>query len=70
MSQTYSKMLFHVVFATKHRAPLILPHLQESLYRRFHDLVRDRGGEILEIGGMPDHIHLLVEARPVVPWRP
>ena len=34
-------------------------------YTRFvGGVVADRGGLLLAIGGMPDHIHLLVELRP------
>jgi putative transposase len=66
MSQTYSKMLFHLVFATKHRVPSIQPEFEDGLFRQIRELVRGQGCELLEIGGMPDHIHLLVEIRPSV----
>ena len=66
MPQTFSQMLFHLVFATKHREPLIQPSLQEALYGQLWELTRQQGGELIEIGGMPDHVHLLVQARPTL----
>jgi REP element-mobilizing transposase RayT len=64
MPHTFSKLLHHLVFATKYRAPLIAPEIQDGLYRRVHQIVETQGADIIEIGGMPDHIHLLLEARP------
>lgn len=64
MPHTYSKLLYHVVFATKHRTPLILPEIQDPLYSKLRRLVQEKGGEAVEVGGMADHIHLLMELRP------
>ena len=66
MPQTYSQMLFHLIFTTKHRQPFLQPALQESLYGRLGELTQEHGGRLIEIGGMPDHIHLLVEGRPTL----
>jgi len=64
MPHTYAKLLYHVVFATKYRAPLILPEIKENLYWKLHCLVKEKGGGAIAIGGMEDHVHLLVECRP------
>jgi len=64
MPHTYAKLLYHVVFATKHRAPLIVPEIKELLYPKLRRLVQEKGGEAVEVGGMEDHIHLLMELRP------
>ena len=67
MPQTYSQMLFHLIFATKHRAPLLHPPIQDALYGQLRDLtVQSQGGQLIEVGGMPDHVHLLVEGRPTL----
>ena len=66
MPQTYSQMLFHLIFTTKHRAPLLEPSFQNALYQRLRELVEQQGGLLHEIGGMPDHIHLLLEIRPTL----
>jgi REP element-mobilizing transposase RayT len=61
MATTYSNLLFHLVFSTKHRAPLIGPEWQDDLYGYIGGIVRQRRGKLLVAGGMPDHIHLLVK---------
>lgn len=60
MSGTYSNILLHVVFSTKNREPFITPDLRERLYPIVGGIVRDERGDLLTIGGMPDHVHLLV----------
>jgi REP element-mobilizing transposase RayT len=64
MSHTYSKLLTHVTFSTKDRAPIIPPLLQPKLFAYMGGIVRDVGGSALEIGGMPDHVHLLILTPP------
>lgn len=66
MAGTYVKLLTHIVFSTKRRAPFIDPRLRAELYPFIVDTVRRHGGRLLELGGMPDHVHLLVDLRPHV----
>ncbi len=61
MATTYSNLLFHLVFGTKHRTPLIAPAWRDDLYSYIGGIVRQRRGTLLAAGGMPDHIHLLVK---------
>jgi putative transposase len=63
MPNTYSQILYHIVFATKHRRPLIMPDLEERLYGFLGGIVRRDNGVLLAVGGMPDHVHLLVRYR-------
>jgi putative transposase len=58
---TYTNLLYHVVFSTKQRRPFIHPVLRDELYPYFGGAIRGEGGTLLEIGGMPDHVHLLVK---------
>jgi putative transposase len=37
--------------------------VQERLYEYIGGIVRDEGGILLEIGGVPDHVHLLVRLK-------
>ncbi|MFO0849613.1 MAG: IS200/IS605 family transposase [Gemmataceae bacterium] len=61
MAHTYHKLLFHVVFSTKHRQPLITPDWQPDLYAYIGGILRNRKTDLLAAGGMPDHIHLLLK---------
>lgn len=66
MPNTYTNLLFHVVFSTKHRTPTIHPTFQDDLYAYIGGIVRGEGGTLLEIGGMPDHVHLLIKLKPSI----
>ena len=63
MSHTFSQLLFHVVFSTRHRQDLIDPDLRDDLYPIIAEIVRSERCSLLGIGGMPDHLHLLVRVR-------
>ncbi len=60
MPSTWSQVILHIVFSTKDRKPLIDPTLQRRLYPFMGGVVRDLGGTLWTVGGMPDHVHLLV----------
>ena len=60
MPSTWSQILDHLVFSTKDREMLVSPELRQRLYPFVGGIVRDQGGTMLAIGGMPDHVHLLV----------
>lgn len=64
MPRTYTLLLYHVLFSTKHRTPWITPELAERLYPFIGGIVRDEGGSLLTIGGVEDHVHLLLRFRP------
>jgi len=60
MSQTYTRLLYHVVFSTKHRESWIDPVWRDELHAFIGGIVRNRKGDLLAAGGIPDHIHLLL----------
>lgn len=66
MAGTYTNLLYHCVFTTKQRRPLIKPHFADELYKYIGGIVRGLGGICLEINGVEDHIHLLVKLKPVL----
>ena len=63
MASTYTHLLYHVVYGTKHRQPLIQPDLRERLYEYIGGIVREEGGTLVEIGGVADHVHLALRLR-------
>ena len=64
MPATYTNLLFHLVFSTKKRQPLIKPEFQSRLYEYLGGAIRGEGGSLVEIGGIADHVHLLVGLKP------
>jgi len=63
MPGTFSQVLLHFVFATKDRRPLVQEKIAARLYPFIGGIVRDEKGSLHAIGGMPDHIHLLIQWR-------
>lgn len=60
MSHTYADLLYHVVFSTKGRAPLISGPLAERLPAYLGGIIRGLDGEPLAVSGTRDHVHLLI----------
>lgn len=59
MARTYTKLIYHIVFSTKERIPLIVPEIRDRLYEYIGGVIRGEKGSLVEIGGMPDHVHIL-----------
>lgn len=66
MPQTFTKFHFHIVFSTKGRAPTITPDIRQRVWEYLGGIVRAEGGIPLKIGGVEDHVHLLVTLRHTV----
>ncbi|MCB1023071.1 MAG: IS200/IS605 family transposase [Acidobacteria bacterium] len=64
MPSTHTSLHFHLVFSTKNRQPLIEKEWQEDLYGYLGGIVKNQGGKCLAIGGISDHVHLLVGLKP------
>ena len=61
MSNTFTKLTSHLVWSTKKRIPMITPELKKELYKYIGGIVTNRfGDELLAIGGIENHIHILV----------
>ena len=64
MSDSYTNLLYHIVFSTKERRRLITPEYEVRLYDYIGGTLRRAGGISLELNGTSDHIHLLAKLRP------
>lgn len=64
MSNTYTQIHIHSVFAVQNRISLISPHWDERLYQYITAIIQNKGHKLLSINGMPDHVHLLFGMRP------
>ena len=60
MPQSLVNLLVHCVFSTKDRRKLITPELAERLYPYLGGIARELKMNLLAVGGMPDHTHLLL----------
>jgi putative transposase len=57
---TYTKLAYHIVFGTKFRRPTIAEEYRERLYEYIGGIIRAQNGQLIKIGGVADHLHLLV----------
>jgi REP element-mobilizing transposase RayT len=64
MPGTYSQILLHIVFSTKHREPWITSDIADRLYPYMGGIVRAENGVLYDIGGVEDHVHLYLRWRP------
>jgi putative transposase len=60
MPSTHTSLHYHLIFSTKDRLPLITDDWQEDLYGYLGGIVKNQGGIMLAVGGISDHVHLLV----------
>ena len=63
MASTFTHLVYHVVFSTKHRDPLITATLRDELYKYIGGIIRGEGGKLLEIGGVTDHVHIVAKSK-------
>src|ERR1041385_2945674 len=66
MPDSYTNLLYHIVFSTKDRRPLITSEYEPRLYDYIGGTIRALVGISLELNGTEDHIHLLAKLRPIV----
>ncbi|MBX2980907.1 MAG: IS200/IS605 family transposase [Flavobacteriales bacterium] len=64
MANTYTQIHIQVVFAVQNRQSLIAQAWKEELYRYITTIVQASGHKLLQINGMPDHLHVLFGMRP------
>lgn len=58
---SYTKLTYHIVFATKGRRRLISPENKSYLYSVIVQISKENQAFIHRIGGVDDHIHILVD---------
>jgi len=57
----YTQLIYHIVIRTKYCHYTIPEANERKLYEYLHGFVKRHNGMTYQIGGMPDHIHLLVQ---------
>lgn len=60
MAQSLASILVHLVFSTKGRRLLIHPKVAPELYSYIAGIARQYDSIVYKIGGIEDHIHLLI----------
>ena len=58
--QAYTQLYVHLVWATWNRMPLVTEQFRQAIYGWIQDQGRKHRCEVLAIGGIEDHVHLLI----------
>ena len=66
MAHSYSNLVYHIVYGTKDRRPLIDEAFRPRLYEYLGGTIRGLKGICLEVGGVQDHVHVLVKLSPTI----
>lgn len=57
---SYTQLIYHIVIRTYRSERTITESHERDLYNYMYGIARNRNVVVYRIGGMPDHIHLLV----------
>jgi REP-associated tyrosine transposase len=66
VSHTYAQTVIHVVFSTKDRRKLILNEFRPRMWAYATGICNNLGILVHAVGGMEDHIHLLLQVPPTL----
>lgn len=64
MPSTHTLLLYHLIFATKNREPLITDSWRARLHEYLGGCAAGLEGTPQGVGGVADHVHLLVGLKP------
>jgi putative transposase len=59
MPNTYTQLLFHVVFSTKNRERTLTDGKRDALYKYIWGIHDNLNCHLYRIGGVDDHVHIL-----------
>ena len=60
MANTYVQNILHIVFHIKSNGTLLLSNDLNRIHQYMGGIVKGTGAILIEVGGMPDHVHLLI----------
>ena len=63
---SFCNLIYHIVFSTKRREMIIDVANERRVYALLLSILEKYGGKVYRIGGMPDHVHILVALPPTI----
>lgn len=67
MANTFTSLHYHIIFSTKNRERWIQPDVEQQLWSYLGGIARENKMKALMIGGVEDHVHLLLGLNPNLP---
>jgi len=66
MANTFASLHYHAVFSTKRRKPWIRQEFEQRIWEYLGGIARTNGLTALCVGGMEDHVHILLAFPPTM----
>ena len=60
MSQSLAEIVVHLIFSTQFRFAFLDAKIRPDLFSYMAALAKNQSSQVYEIGGMEDHIHILL----------
>jgi len=60
----YWQLFYHVIWATKHREPLLTPDVAPEIYGFLRGKAIGLGATVFAVNGVADHVHMVVAIPP------
>jgi putative transposase len=66
MADSYSSLIYHIVFSTKHREPWISQAIEQRVWSFIGGIATRQEMIPLRIGGLDDHLHIVIAIPPTL----
>ena len=66
MANTYTSLHYHMVFSTKNRHAWIHQDIEQRVWEYVGGIVRENDMKPIQVGGIEDHLHVLLGAPPTM----
>lgn len=63
---TYTQILYHIVFGTKHHQKTLSGSNRDALYRYVSGILNNQKCHLYRINGIEDHLHIVTHLHPTV----
>lgn len=63
---TYTQIIYHFVFSTKHREPTMVQNQKLRLFSYIHQFLTNKKCHLYRINGVEDHVHILTHVHPTL----
>jgi len=60
----YWQLFYHLIWSTKYRQPLLTPTIEPVIYGHLRNKALNLGAIVYAIGGVEDHVHMVVAIPP------
>jgi putative transposase len=62
----YCQIVYQIVYATKYRQHTLIKKNRDSLFAFIATLLRNKGCLVYQVGGVSDHLHIVIQLHPSV----